>query len=392
MTRAFLGLGSNLGDRWQHLRDAVTSLQSAGLIAVSPVYETEPMGGPSGQDRYLNLVVELDTVLTARQLLAIGRRLEAAAGRVRTERWGPRPLDVDILWVGGEPVNDPDLQVPHPRDVGAPLRRGAARRPGARSRAGGPRGAQRGSCRAGRAVERDLTMPAVRVIGPGRAGTALMTALEGAGWTIRPPVHRGESVADAATDVDLLILAVPDGSIAEVAAEVTPVDTTVVAHLAGSLGLDVLAPHPRRAGVHPLVALPNAEVGARRLTAARGSRWPVILCVQRVVEDLGGRWFTVADEDRAAYHAAAVIASNHLVALLGQAERVAEQAGVPFEAYLDLVRATVDNVAELGPAGALTGPAARGDDATIQRHLDALPEDEREAYETLVRLARRLVD
>ncbi len=115
MTRAFLGLGSNLGDRWQHLRDAVTSLQSAGLIAVSPVYETEPMGGPSGQDRYLNLVVELDTVLTARQLLAIGRRLEAAAGRVRTERWGPRPLDVDILWVGGEPVNDPDLQVPHPR-------------------------------------------------------------------------------------------------------------------------------------------------------------------------------------------------------------------------------------------------------------------------------------
>ena len=72
-------------------------------------------GGPSGQDRYLNLVVELDTQLTARQLLAMARRLEAAAGRVRAERWGPRPLDVDILWVGGEAVNDPDLQVPHPR-------------------------------------------------------------------------------------------------------------------------------------------------------------------------------------------------------------------------------------------------------------------------------------
>jgi predicted short-subunit dehydrogenase-like oxidoreductase (DUF2520 family) len=100
----------------------------------------------------------------------------------------------------------------------------------------------------------------------------------------------------------------------------------------------------------------------------------------------------VADDDRAAYHAAAVIASNHLVAVLGQAERVAAQAGVPFEAYLDLVRATVDNVAELGPAAALTGPAARGDDATIQRHLDAVPEDEREAFATLVRLARRLVD
>ncbi len=115
MTRAFLGLGSNLGDRWQHLRDAVTSLQSAGLVAVSPVYETEPMGGPSGQDRYLNLVVELETELTARQLLAIARRLEAAAGRVRAERWGARTLDVDILWVGGQTVDDPDLQVPHPR-------------------------------------------------------------------------------------------------------------------------------------------------------------------------------------------------------------------------------------------------------------------------------------
>jgi 2-amino-4-hydroxy-6-hydroxymethyldihydropteridine diphosphokinase len=115
LTRAFLSLGSNLGDRWQHLRDAVTSLQSAGLVGVSPVYETEPVGGPSGQDRYLNLVVELDTDLDARQLLAIARRLEAAAGRVRAERWGARTLDVDVLWVGGETVDEPDLQVPHPR-------------------------------------------------------------------------------------------------------------------------------------------------------------------------------------------------------------------------------------------------------------------------------------
>ena len=82
----------------------------------------------------------------------------------------------------------------------------------------------------------------------------------------------------------------------------------------------------------------------------------------------------MADADRAAYHAAAVIASNHLVALLGQAERVAAWPACPSTAYLDLVRATVDNVAELGPAAALTGPAARGDDATIERHLDALPE------------------
>lgn len=113
--RAFLGLGSNLGDRWQHLRDAVQSLRSAGLVAVSPVYETEPIGGPSGQAAYLNLVVELDTMLTARQLLGVAHRLEAAAGRLRAERWGPRTLDVDVLWVEGQTVAESDLEVPHPR-------------------------------------------------------------------------------------------------------------------------------------------------------------------------------------------------------------------------------------------------------------------------------------
>ncbi|MFP5254668.1 MAG: 2-amino-4-hydroxy-6-hydroxymethyldihydropteridine diphosphokinase [Acidimicrobiia bacterium] len=112
MTRAFLGMGSNLGDRAGHLRRAVAAL--ADVVAVSPVYETEPVGGPE-QGAYLNLVVELDTALDARGLLAEGRRLEGAAGRVREERWGPRTLDVDVLWVDGEQVADHDLVVPHPR-------------------------------------------------------------------------------------------------------------------------------------------------------------------------------------------------------------------------------------------------------------------------------------
>jgi predicted short-subunit dehydrogenase-like oxidoreductase (DUF2520 family) len=163
-----------------------------------------------------------------------------------------------------------------------------------------------------------------------------------------------------------------------------------VAHLAGSLGLDVLGSHPRRAAVHPLVAMPNAEIGAKRLASGAWFAVAGDAIARRVVDDLGGRWFEVADEHRAAYHAAAVIASNHLVALLGQAERVASIAGVPLAAYLDLVRVTIDNVAELGPAGALTGPAARGDWATIEAHLAAMPEDERDAYRTLVELARRL--
>jgi predicted short-subunit dehydrogenase-like oxidoreductase (DUF2520 family) len=233
--------------------------------------------------------------------------------------------------------------------------------------------------------------PSLRVIGPGRAGSSISAALDRVGWSVADPRRRGDAIDDAAADVDLLVLAVPDASIADVSAAVAP-GPAVVAHLAGSIGLDVLEPHPRRAAMHPLVAMPNAELGATRLL---GGAWFAIAgdaLAARVVNDLGGRSFVVADEHRAAYHAAAVIASNHLVALLGQAERVASIAGVPLEAYLDLVRATIDNVAELGPASALTGPAARGDWATIERHLEALPDDERDAYEALVRLARRLVD
>ncbi len=111
--RAFLGLGSNLGDRRQLLRDAVESLQ--GVVAVSDVYETEPVGGPGGQGAYLNLVVELDTDLSPRELLGVCHRLEAAADRTREERWGPRTLDVDVLWHAAGPVDEPDLEVPHPR-------------------------------------------------------------------------------------------------------------------------------------------------------------------------------------------------------------------------------------------------------------------------------------
>ena len=111
--RAYLGLGSNLGDRWAHLRSAVAALPD--VVAVSPVYETDPVGGPSGQGPYLNLVVALETDRSPRELLDIGQRLEAAAGRVRKERWGPRALDVDILLVGSLCVDEPDLVVPHPR-------------------------------------------------------------------------------------------------------------------------------------------------------------------------------------------------------------------------------------------------------------------------------------
>jgi 2-amino-4-hydroxy-6-hydroxymethyldihydropteridine diphosphokinase len=111
--RAFLGIGSNLGDRLAHIRRAVSAMP--GLVSVSQVYESVPVGGPPGQGPYLNAVAELRTELSPRGLLELAQRLESDAGRVRAERWGPRTLDVDVLLVGDERVEEPDLVVPHPR-------------------------------------------------------------------------------------------------------------------------------------------------------------------------------------------------------------------------------------------------------------------------------------
>jgi predicted short-subunit dehydrogenase-like oxidoreductase (DUF2520 family) len=229
---------------------------------------------------------------------------------------------------------------------------------------------------------------AVRILGGGGAGGSLAAALGRIGW-VSEVVGRDGDGARAAHGVDLLVLAVPDDAIAALAEAVEPVPSTVVAHLAGSLGLDVLKPHARRAAIHPLVALPNADVGAERLL---GGAWFAVAgdaIVSELVAALGGRSFTVEDRDRAAYHAAAVVASNHLVALLDQVASVAPL-GVPFDAYLDLVRSTVENVAALGPVAALTGPAARGDTATIERHLAALDPEERALYEVLAARCARM--
>jgi predicted short-subunit dehydrogenase-like oxidoreductase (DUF2520 family) len=240
----------------------------------------------------------------------------------------------------------------------------------------------------------DRALRSIRVIGPGRAGGALMLALGAAGWEVREPIGRGDEVGPAAHGVDLLVIATPDGAVADVADRVEPDPATVVVHLAGSLGLGVLSGHPARGAIHPLVALPSAELGAVRLRGA----WFAVAgdpIVGEVVAALDGRSFSVADTDRALYHAAACVASNHLVALMGSVERMAAELGIPMEAYLDLVRATIENVAELGPTGALTGPAARGDWETIERHRAALSAEapgELEAYDALVSSARRLLD
>jgi|1186.fasta_scaffold12825_2 2-amino-4-hydroxy-6-hydroxymethyldihydropteridine diphosphokinase len=115
--RAFLGIGSNIGDRQSYLQLAVDALAGApdtSVVAVSHVYETAPVGGPP-QDPFLNAVVAIETDLDPRPLLARCRQIEAQAERVRVERWGPRTLDVDILLFDDERMDTPDLVIPHPR-------------------------------------------------------------------------------------------------------------------------------------------------------------------------------------------------------------------------------------------------------------------------------------
>lgn len=112
LRRAFLGLGTNLGDRRRYLQDAVSALPD--LVAVSTVYETEPVGGPD-QGAFLNIVAELRTAKEPYELLELCRSLERSAGRERRVRWGPRTLDVDVLWIDGVTIDDDELTVPHPR-------------------------------------------------------------------------------------------------------------------------------------------------------------------------------------------------------------------------------------------------------------------------------------
>ena len=232
----------------------------------------------------------------------------------------------------------------------------------------------------------------VRVIGAGRAGRSFAKAIDDlVDWDVIDMRGRGVAIDDAAADVDLVLIATPDTVVADVAAAIRP-SRAVVAHVAGSLGLDVLAPHDRRAALHPLMSLPDAEIGAERLTGG----WFAVAgdpLVADLATALGGRTFEIADDDRALYHAAAAVASNHLVALLGHAQRLGASVGVPADALMALALGSAENAVALGPAAALTGPAARGDEATLVAHRDAIGRRaprELAAYEAMLAEARRL--
>jgi predicted short-subunit dehydrogenase-like oxidoreductase (DUF2520 family) len=230
----------------------------------------------------------------------------------------------------------------------------------------------------------------VGVVGAGRVGTALAGALRDAGIEVEGPLGRGGRPAGC----DAILLCVPDSEIAG-AAEVVTAAAPMVGHTSGATPLSVLEHAGVEAfGLHPLQTVAHPGVRFEGAGAAVAGSTPEALAfATALAERLGMTPFEISDDGRAAYHAAASVASNFLVTLEAAAERIAGAAGLePQEAralLLPLVRQTVENVAELGPEAALTGPVARGDEATIAAQRAAVEQAAPELLELFDELVRR---
>lgn len=219
------------------------------------------------------------------------------------------------------------------------------------------------------------------VVGRGRLGSAMALALRDAGLEVDGPLARG---ADA-TRAGLVLLCVPDGEIAAASACIAP--GRLVGHCSGATGLGALG-HEQAFALHPLMTVTEqgacfAEAGC----AVAGSTPRALRAATALAQRLDMRPFAIAEDDRAAYHAAASIASNFLVTLEGAAERLAASAGIDRDMIAPLVRATVENWAAQGAQRALTGPLVRGDEATVARHREAVAERSPELLELFDALA-----
>jgi predicted short-subunit dehydrogenase-like oxidoreductase (DUF2520 family) len=259
----------------------------------------------------------------------------------------------------------------------------------------------------------------ISIVGAGTVGTAFAVLLAGAGADI-PAVSGREAtrgrVARYLPDVpvlapgaaaaagELVLIATPDDRIAVICREIFEAGGfrrgQTVAHLSGATGLDALGPAidagAAPLSLHPLQTFPSVDAALARLpgaTIAVTARDDVVAALgERVARDVGAEPFRLPEEAKPLYHAAAVFASNFVVAIAGVAEALFTEAGLrePLERFLPLSRASLEHAAELGPAAAMTGPAIRGDAGTVERNLAALEAaapDDVESYVALTRIA-----
>lgn len=258
--------------------------------------------------------------------------------------------------------------------------------------------------------------PTVSIIGPGRLGTALGIALKSAGYQIVSVVRRRKAgkaadFLDAPIEAiggkvlagyrlgDLVVVAVPDDRIPEVADALVGIEPKrrAVLHTSGAVSSEVFA-HLKGKGwrtgsIHPLVSISDPVTGAELL---RKAFWCVegdsiaARLARRVVRDLGGQSFSIDSKDKPLYHAAAVMSSGNVVALFAVALDMLERCGIPRKKaqkiLLPLVDSTVANLSRFDPRLALTGPFARGDLATVERHLETLKRLDLKAASNLYRI------
>ncbi len=261
-------------------------------------------------------------------------------------------------------------------------------------------------------------MSTVGIVGPGRAGVALGLALSRAGHRVllhgrhsrEVPTPLSLTVGDAPPwleEAEVVLLAVPDDAVAEVAASLAATGAVTgshtVLHLSGALGREALAPLEASGAplgsLHPyqtLEASPEGAAGLAGAVAGVGGSAAAVAVASALARSVGLVPVEVPEERRAVYHAAAVFASNYLVTLAGVAEGLLAEAGMSPEqaraALGPLMSAALESALARGPAAALTGPVARGDAETVRKHLAALPEDVRGLYCELARAALRLAE
>lgn len=261
----------------------------------------------------------------------------------------------------------------------------------------------------------------IAVVGAGRVGTALAVILRGAGHRIVAvaggsgtpdraarylPGVPVRAAADAAREAGVVLIGTPDAQIEPACEGLARAgalgEGQTVAHLSGATGLEALS-SARSAGaqtlcLHPLQTCPDVESGLRRLPgsvfAITADSEAGAALGEQLARDAGGHPFRLADDVKPLYHAAAVFASNYVVAISALADELESAAGVPdpLAALMPLQRATLDNVASLGPGAALTGPALRGDAGTVQRNLEALAKHAPHAVASYVALAYLTLD
>ncbi len=258
----------------------------------------------------------------------------------------------------------------------------------------------------------------VAVVGAGRVGTALAVLLARAGHRLVAVSGRDATRArtekflpgvtvipamEAVREAELVLVGVPDDAIGETAEGISGSlrEGSHVAHLSGSAPLSDLDPVARSGSrvmsLHPLQTFPDVEAGIARLpqsfVAVTATDDDTYAFGERLVNDIGARSFRLPDDRKPLYHAAAVFCSNYLAVTQRVAELLFTLAGLeePVPMFEPLARSTLENVFELGPANALTGPAARGDSGTIRRNLEALSAEAPHSVPAYVELARAAV-